>query len=761
MKRGRLILTLIGALAIFGMGHPVVSHAADTTPPPTPEQDLANALASMPQGLPINGYFMTPTFTSSTTNNSATVTPASANGTQAVQLTSNTNQLGTIWAKKDQFYFDLTKKQKASMWMYFGNGPLGHMGDGMAFVIQNAGYQATAVDKNGVPQGQETLGVWGLPDSFGLSEAADVIKPVGAQAIQKSWALEFDTFPNGASYTSASDAKGFSTFDAGTKVVGGGGNDAIVNQHQHVAAAYPANQSLGGTYYARPASDNSNVYYVKMNHQGIIVGDGNWLTNGSWHHLTVQYTPPADSSTTKGNVTYTINDKDPSTGTELQNAQSNNYELDTTKVDDGTGHAYWGFTGSTGQYGENNLVVFEQIPGLVDADSSVSLSNETVGFEGPITMNTPVMGGNRLRLDYNLTYNAGRSDWRPKAQINLPNGFVPNSAVVTFADGTTQTVDLGAVQTGQQLNFTLAHALNETDSTAKVTIRGRQSNPTSSSMVINTTTSKFGDSQGITTADTTPYTVFQSSTTFRIGWASGENYDMVTTGKDQDVTVSGKFMLSGAPITANGFTLQGSVNGTPIKDQVIPSSDVSGNTTSGFNGTFSYTVPASSLNAGMNRLTLYVTSFDGYTTDNLVSDIVVSGPLQFGNVDDSVSYAADLTGSHMLVPRDGPWTIDVNDQRGTGSSWALMAKMAQPLQATNVPATTMNLVYKSSADATPVILGSDAARVAARTTTSNDDTFNATQQWDDDTGLLLDVSGGATAGTYTGQIEWSLENAPS
>ncbi|WP_203642000.1 hypothetical protein [Levilactobacillus andaensis] len=757
MKRGRLILTMIGVLAIFGMGHPVVSHAADaTTPQPTPEQDLANALASMPQGLPINGYFITPTFNNSTVKNSSAVTLPNSDGTQAVQLTNNTNQLGTIWANKDQFYFDLKKKQKASMWMYFGDGPLGHMGDGMAFVIQNAGYQATAVDKNGVPQGQETLGVWGLPDNF----TADEPSSVGKQAIQKSWALEFDTFPNGGSYFGVPDITGFSTFDLGKKVAGGL-DDTIVNQHQHIAADYPADQKQGGTYYSRYSPDSTTMYGVKMNHRGIIVNNGPWLTDGAWHHLTVQYTPPADDTTTVGNVTYTINDKDPSTGTASQNAQSNNYELDTNKVDDGTGHAYWGFTGSTGQYGENNLVVFEQIPGLVDADASASVANETANLEGPINVNTPVMGGNRLRLDYNLTYNSGRSDWTPKAQINLPSGFVPSSAVVTFADGTTQTVDLGATQTGQQLNFTLAHALNETDSTADITIHGRQSNPTNPSTVINGTTSKFVDKQGIATADTTPYTVYQATTTFRIGWASGENYDSVTTAKDKDVTVNGKFMLSGSPITANGFILQGSVNGTPIKDQSIPASDVSGTTTSGFNGTFSYTVPAASLHSGVNTLMLYVTSYDGYTTDSLVSNIDVSGPLQFGDVDDSVSYTADLTGSHMLVPRDGAWTIDVNDQRGTGSSWALMARMNQPLQATNVPATTMNLVYKSSSDATPVVLGSDAQRVAARTTTSNDDTFNATDQWDSNTGLLLDVSGGATAGTYTGQIEWSLENAPS
>ncbi|WP_143463432.1 hypothetical protein [Levilactobacillus enshiensis] len=749
MKRRSLFLILASAIAIFSVGRPLVSHADATA------DDLANAKATMPLGLPIDGYFIVPDYKSMTMSNSSTITGANSSGTQAVQLTGSTGQLGTIWADKSNYYFDLKAKQKASMWMYFGNGPVGSMGDGMAFVIQNQGYGATAVDKNGSPVGQETLGVWGLPDNFTASSPASI----GKQAIQKSWALEFDTFPNGSTSLNSQDILNLSTFDTGAKV-GGSGNDTAVNGTQHVASAYPADQKQGGTYYMKPSPDSVTYYSAKMNHQGVISGAGNWLTNGTWHHLTLEYTPPVSGSTI-GQVKYTINDKDPSTGAQNQTAaQTSSYELDTSKVDDGTGHAYWGFTGSTGAYSENNLVVFEQIPGLVDADASASIYKlEGDGAGTQLNPVTPIMGGTRLRLDYNLTYNEGRNAWQPTAQINTPTGFSATSATVTYKDGTTQKVDMTS-QSGQKVNFKLDKALDSSNSTATVSVYGRQANPTSTQTTIQPTTSKFVDKNGIATADTTAYQVYQAQTTFKIGWYNG-NYDLVEPDPGKDVTVQGKFLLKGSPITSSSFFLDGSINGKTIKETAIDSSDVSGDATNGYSGTFSYTVPASELQRGKNLLSLYVRSGDEYSTDDLISTIDVKGPLQFGDVDENVSYTAELTGSHMLVPRDGSWMIGVNDQRGSGSSWALTARMVKPLQASNVPATTMNLVYKATADATPVVLGSGADIVAHHITTSDDDTYNATSQWNSDTGLLLDVTSGTVAGTYTGEIEWGLQNAPS
>lgn len=760
MRYKKFILAVVSVLMVVGLGQPVVGHADASS-----DADLASAKASMPLGLPINNYFIVPTFQNPTVLNSSKVTDPNAQGTQAVQLTGDTNQLGTIWADKNNFYFDLAKKQKASMWMYFGNGAVGKMGDGMAFVIQNAGVQATSVDKNGVPQGQETLGVWGLPDYFPTSDSAgsgDIIPKVGAQAIQKSWALEFDTFPNGGSVINSNDILSFSTFDQGTKV-GKGGNDTAVNQTQHVASAYPAKTAQGATYYARSSPDSTTLWNTKLNHNGIIANAGNWLTNGSWHHLTVEYTPPATGST-KGDVSYTINDKDPVSGA-VSEGQESHYELDTTQVDPGqTGKAYWGFTGSTGKYSENNLVVFEQIPGLVDADATTHIYNETAtdtsDAESEVTSATPVIGGSRLRLDYKLTYNDGRMDWTPNAKINMPAGFVPKSGVITYADGSTSTVDLSQIGSDNQLNFTLEKALNKDNPTADISIYGRQNNPSDSSTSIASTTSNFSDKYGIATTTSTPYSVSRSATTFRMGWSG--NSANVTTDGTKDVTVTGQFSLMGSPIPDNNtFKLQGQLNNTSITPQTISTSNVSGSPTTGYKGTFSYTVPAASLHRGANVLSLYMTSHDGYTTDDISSNITVSGPLQYGTVDPTVSYTADLTGSHMLVPRDKAWQIGVDDQRGTGSSWVLTAKMLKPLQATNIPVTTLNLVYKATADAVPQVVDSTPQVVARRTSTSDDDVFNAASQWNTDTGLLLDVSGGAAAGTYDGVIEWGLENAPS
>ncbi|MGV8056388.1 hypothetical protein PJN37_29250, partial [Mycobacterium kansasii] len=52
--------------------------------------------------------------------------------------------------------------------------------------------------------------------------------------------------------------------------------------------------------------------------------------------------------------------------------------IDTTKIDpNNTGYARWGFTGSTGTNWENNLVIFEQVPGVVNSSASVTATDLT------------------------------------------------------------------------------------------------------------------------------------------------------------------------------------------------------------------------------------------------------------------------------------------------------------------------------------------------------------------------------------------------
>ncbi|MEQ7722640.1 hypothetical protein ABPD27_07985 [Levilactobacillus brevis] len=99
--------------------------------------DLSNAISSAPQGLPLNDYFKLGTFNTSTGGgNSAKVIDSNrGDGTQLVQLTDTTNEVGTIWTA-DNYRLNLNKNATASMWLYFGYRT-SSVGDGMAFVLQN------------------------------------------------------------------------------------------------------------------------------------------------------------------------------------------------------------------------------------------------------------------------------------------------------------------------------------------------------------------------------------------------------------------------------------------------------------------------------------------------------------------------------------------------------------------------------------------------------------------------------------------------
>ena len=85
--------------------------------------------------------------------------------------------------------------------------------------------------------------------------------------------------------------------------------------------------------------------------------------------------------------------------------------VDTTKIDpNDTGQVRWGFTGATGDSYENNLVIFEEVPGLVDVDANATLTditqNKVVDNDGT------VKGGDKVRLDYQLSYEGGKQEWK-------------------------------------------------------------------------------------------------------------------------------------------------------------------------------------------------------------------------------------------------------------------------------------------------------------------------------------------------------------
>lgn len=77
-----------------------------------------------------------------------------------------------------------------------------------------------------------------------------------------------------------------------------------VGSYPHIASNYPG---AGLTYVTNNL--NPDNPYVLMQHQGVIQNNSySLLSNGAWHHVTMRWDATAKT------MTYSYNDKDPSTG---------------------------------------------------------------------------------------------------------------------------------------------------------------------------------------------------------------------------------------------------------------------------------------------------------------------------------------------------------------------------------------------------------------------------------------------------------------
>ncbi|WP_204121524.1 MULTISPECIES: hypothetical protein [Levilactobacillus] len=736
MKLKRLVTGIVIGLAGATLGWETSAQA----------DDLTNVLNGAPQGIKIGSYFQAGT----TSDNSAVLAKTQHGEDQAVQLTDKTSQLGTIWTS-DSAEMNLNEDQTAAMWMYFGDGSTSWSGDGMAFVMQNdtRGLGASSVDTSGKPGRGETLGVWGDDTGNGFTSTTELAK----SAIHNSWAIEFDTYVNKFDKkddTSMADAiKGGipSYFDVD-----------ITGAYPHIASAYPGKAST----YSIVNVGSTGYHYAKMNHTGILTNNYSGLADGFWHHVTLHWNHTAKT------MTYTINDKSQTTGA----PQDSSYEkyktfttapLDMTEIDpQNTGKIRWGFTGSTGWNAEKNLVIFEKVPGLVDANSTAKLTDTTSG--NAVTSGTTINSGDRLRLDYNLTYASGREDWKNVvANLNLPQDVRFTSGVVTYANGQKDTIDLSGLS-GQSLKTTLTQNLSKTNATATVSLNGKAApvdsagNPAAAGTTTSTktVTSNFVGNNAMTSATVDAFNVKAVNSAMTLAWtgdsANGASNTIgatsVTAGKSVTLTGKASYVTGSADANSN-IKLHGELNGEELPVTTLKNTDAS--------GTFSYTVPSSALTSENNQLILYASDSKG-NNSNDVSYTITQGSLKLA-VAPTIAFSGTLTGQHQQLAANDDWDVDVRDTRGTGSHWTLQAAASAFTTGTDGSGTVLpaSLMYQDGTTAANLSAGNQV--LMDRTTTSGNDLTNVSGDWDSGRGLLLDIGSGAAEGRYQGTVTWSFVDA--
>ncbi|WP_203640446.1 WxL domain-containing protein [Levilactobacillus andaensis] len=687
--------------------------------------DLNTALATTPHGIVLDKT--NPFVTTDTTTKSASTVVDSTNpnapGTQVAVLTSGPDQFGSMWATR-QGLLDLKHDQTISMWLYLGNSDAS-AGEGMAFVLQNdaRGLDAMPLQRKG-PIAGETLGVWGVDEDPHQSDP----KKIAYTAIQNSWALEFDTQWNGEA-TNSSSGKA-NSFDASYPVM-------------HIASNYPGKEH---TYQLNEIDHGffhnlfgaRHTYYYNMWHKNVLnnVNDPNFLSNGQWHHLTVNYQKG-------GTLIYRFDDRNPQTHARQQ-GMGRTVALDLRHLDpQNTGRIRWGLTSATSDQYENHLVVLENTPGMVDVDAATTMTD--LERQRVVNSGGQIKSKSRVKLDYQLTYRNGQQAWADiMAHLKVPKEIDVKEIEIAYSKGKKQRVSLTDFE-DNELSVRLQSALSKQEPTAVISVVG-QAKEVTATTTVDAFTSKFTSSTQVSAADT-PNFIINPNARMSMEVTSENPVALPTR---QDIVVEGTARLKGVDAaSASKIWIESQLNNNELKRVAVKK-----------DGTFQLPIAGKQIRRGANQVTLTAATENGDKSESVCVPITLAGTLKFSTISLRSTFKdATLTGSTQNVQRETDWQLSVQDERGTDEPWTLTAQ-AESFKTAAGQKLAGQPVYVDTYRTIPI--GTEATPILTRKTDASvpDGVYDVTKSWTPETGLLLAVSGGATAGEYQGVITWGLTNAP-
>ncbi|WP_261809984.1 lectin-like domain-containing protein [Levilactobacillus humaensis] len=698
-------------------------------------EDLHHALATTPQGIQLQDYFVPGT----SLNNHAKIVDSQnplVHNTQAVRLTNSESQVGSIWSTPKNT-FKLNEPQTVSMWLYFGGAaswmtnvdPMkAPTGDGMAFVLQNdqRGVSATTQMPGDKPLG-ETLGVWGADTEPQDSNTGQV----ASSAIQKSWAVEFDSYINND--TSFGGAGKWNSFDVSQDP------DHPI-KFPHIASNYPGDRN---SYQKKQLREGgilgwgvNTAYFTSLNHNGLIQGNNfQFLSDHQWHHFTLRYEPQVGTDTSKGQISYTFNDKDPKTGVTLPGLKQT-VELDKSKVDNGTHETQWGFTGATGSLSENNLVVFDQVPDLVEVSANTHMADLTQGTN--VAKTQMVRERDQVQLNYQVKYLNGKEQWNDViADLKVPKNITLSSGSMTLASDPDHptTIDEADLK-NNEVTRPITAGLSATSTGATFSFTGKVKDGTGSVAPL---TSQFRGKEAVAETSTPEFTV---DPTLDLKLAI-PNSLYVDPGKGAHIT--GKVQIGDPAWHNSDVHLQMSINGQSLEEPLKDSDE---------RGVIDVDLPASFITKKTNTLTVTATGPDPTHNSQTKTMTIYIGELAFTSATPQVTFKGKLTGTMQRLACAQPLDLTITDTREKGNGWHLEA-VASQLKRADGKSLDGDLQYFKDGQ----FLSLDAAQTVASHTNDGVTTMTHLSS-ETNQGLVLQVEGGAISGDYSGQVSWLLMNTP-
>jgi len=593
----------------------------------------------------------------------------------------------------------------------------------MAFVLQNdtRGLGAISTYKDDPAYG-ETLGVWGA--DFDNENSKITADDIAGTSIKNSYAIEFDTFANNLIQYGNINGKGVS-FDAGMT-------------SQHIGMNYP-DKPLTYSYQIASATIDFK-YYFTMNHT-VSMPNMN-LTDANWHHMTVKFEHATHT------LSFDYDDKNLD-GTYKTPSRSASTVLDMGHFNLGDSQRLrWGFTGSTGQYMENNLIVFESIPSFVSADTSASIKNVTKNYT--IAAGDHVDIGDDLDFTYNLNYESGAKEWSDiLASMNLPSEVTFHSGSVIYNDNAG---DVEEIPFSEYSNSNVQHTLrkNLSDTNKKATIVLHTTvNSVDKQTAVGESLAKFSSDNFIINDQAPNFVIDVDALNINTNPSGTVNYGSLSEIPDT-IPVTGNIWYSKVS-TINPATIKvkSSFNGG-----ATVTTSATGST--GATAPFTLSINKSQLHIGQNTLTLYGQDNAGKRTKEVTIIFNVGGGLSFGKIATDVFFKnVNLGYKGEIVPRKPGWQVEVIDGRSTRQGWTLQAK-ATPLVDEKTSSQLIGEIVHRDDDGTvsPLL---DWANIYSHAKDTDDvETFDVANAWTQNNGVLLQLNGKNKAGSYSGKMEWNL-----
>lgn len=423
-------------------------------------------------------------------------------------------------------------------------------------------------------------------------------------AIMNSFAVEFDTYFN-------------KDFDRG------------VPKQNHIAWNYPGKKD---TY------DDSGLIFKdrRMIHNDLQFPG--LLSNDTWRYFTVRW----DSK--QSILTY-----------QLQGLKSVSVPINVNDVF-GTTEVYWGFTGSTGGSFEMNRIVFDKVPGLVEAEVKEDILDITTNES---VVGTKVASGTKLTYSLEANYIGGKQAWKNinvSSTIDSNVSYVPGSLRLKDASGKETPLDDSYWKDGM-LNAPISDMdLNNSKQTILFDVK---TNKVGQDTVVSEHSNFYGDNYHTKTAELN-YTISANKAP---EISLNQENETIKVPMGQDVEVSGKWKDEDGTKVTITYKLNG---------EVIGQNQLQSEQENTFQD-WKYTIPKDKLQLGVNHLEVYATDEKGANSEVKSLEISISSPptitLTEENKEDEIDYGKSFNFSGTVSDLDGAdkeltlyYVIDDNEQ---------------------------------------------------------------------------------------------------